>query len=71
MELLRKKKPWRNEKKDGYLLYVDVQRVQLETENKDTDSLTNLHFLRVISKFPHARVGAENYLQISEVLISK
>jgi hypothetical protein len=58
-------------KKNGYLLCVDVQGVQLKTEIKGTETLTTLHFLCVIKNLPHARVVAENYLQLSDVLISK
>ena len=71
MEVLRTKLEERNEIKDGYLPSIAVQGIQLKTETKDTESLTNWNFLGAINNLPHERVGAENYLQLSDVLISK
>lgn len=58
----------KNENKDGYLHYVVVQGVQLKTETKRTEGLQTLHFLGVINNLPVARIRAENYLQLSDVL---
>ena len=41
MEVLRTKLEERNEIKDGYLPSIAVQGIQLKTETKDTESLTN------------------------------